>query len=124
MTAENHSVQLACRVLDVSESGCYARKSRAPSPRAIRHAWLTAVIREIHRDSRGVYGTRRVHAELTFVRGVPVGHCAVQMLMARARAGIDETVSALARSLRYGEIRQGVVLADRIRRRLAEGRSR
>jgi transposase InsO family protein len=84
MAAENHSVQLACRALDVSESGYYARKSRAPSPRAIRHAWLTDVIREIHRDSRGVYGARRVHAELTLGRGVPVGHCAVQMLMARA----------------------------------------
>jgi len=84
VAAENHPVQLACRILDVSESGYYARKSRASSPRAIRHAWLTDVIREIHRDSRGVYGARRVRAELTLGRGAPVGHCAVQMLMARA----------------------------------------
>ena len=84
MAAENHSVQLACLVLGVSESGYYAQRSRAPSPRAIRHAWLTDVIREIHRDSRGVYGARRVHADLTLVRGISVGHCAVQTLMSRA----------------------------------------
>jgi Transposase, Mutator family len=42
--------QLACRVLDVSESGFYAWRSRAPSELAIRHAWLTDLIRQIHVD--------------------------------------------------------------------------
>jgi putative transposase len=89
MAAENHSVQLACGVLGVSESGYYAQRGRAPSPRAIRHAWLTDAIREVHADSRGIYGARRVHAELTLGRGISVGHCAVQMLMARGEiAGI------------------------------------
>jgi hypothetical protein len=32
----------------VSESGFYAWRSRPPSARAIRHAWLTDVIRQVH----------------------------------------------------------------------------
>ncbi len=38
-------VQLACRVLSVSESGYCGRRSHVPSARAIRHVWLTDVIR-------------------------------------------------------------------------------
>jgi hypothetical protein len=38
--------------------------------------------------------------------------------------GIDEMVSALARYLRYDEVRRGVDFADRVRRRLAERRFR
>ena len=64
MAGERLPVQLVCRVLDISESGYYDRKMRAPSQRAIRHAWLTDLIRQIHLDSRRTYGSRRVHAEL------------------------------------------------------------
>ena len=83
MAAEHLPVQLVCRVLDISESGYYDRKTRAPSQRAIRHAWLTDLIRQIHIDSRRTYGSRRVHAELRD-HGVEVGHGAVEMLMRRA----------------------------------------
>lgn len=38
--------------------------------------------------------------------------------------GIDETMSALARYLRYDEIRRNVEFGDRVRHRLAEGRFR
>jgi putative transposase len=84
MAAENHSVQLACRVLAVSESGFYAQRGRPPSVRSIRHAALTDLIRRIHVDSRGIYGARRVYAELTLGHGISVGRCAVEMLMQRA----------------------------------------
>ncbi len=76
--------QLACRVLEVSESGYYARRSRAPSARTIRHAWITDVIVQAHAASRGTYGVRRVHAELTLGQGVVVGRQAVAFLMQRA----------------------------------------
>src|SRR2546428_635850 len=62
--AQDLSVQLACRVLEVSESGYYARRSRAPSLRSIRHVWLTGVFGEVHPAPRGTYGIRRVHADL------------------------------------------------------------
>jgi putative transposase len=84
MAAEHIPVQVACRVLDVSESGYYAWLSRPPSARAIRHAWLTDLIVEVHQRARGTYGARRVHAELRLGRGIVVGHGAVAMLMRRA----------------------------------------
>jgi hypothetical protein len=84
MVAEGLPAQLACRVLDVSESGFYAWRSRPPSERPIRHAWLTDVIGQIHVDFRGVYGYRRVHAELTLGHGLTVGAEAVWLLMRKA----------------------------------------
>jgi transposase InsO family protein len=84
MSAEGLPIQVACRVLGVSESGYHAWRTRAPSLRAVRHALLTDLIVEIHASSRGVYGARRVHAELTLGRGVQVGHGAVELLMRRA----------------------------------------
>jgi putative transposase len=84
IVADGLPAQTACRVLGVSESGYYARRGRPPSQRAIRHVWLTDLIRQIHTASRGVYGARRVHAELTMGYGVAVGHNAVEMLMSRA----------------------------------------
>ena len=64
MAAEGLPVQLACRVLGVSESGYYAWRYRPPSARSMRHAWLTDVIAADPRASHGIYGARRVHAEL------------------------------------------------------------
>jgi transposase InsO family protein len=84
IVAEGVPVQMACRILGVSESGYYARRGRAPSARAIRHVWLTDLIRQVHVDSRGAYGARRVHAELVLGRGVSAGHNAVELLMRRA----------------------------------------
>ena len=81
MAAQGCSVLLACRVLQVSESGYYAQHGRPPSARAIRHVFLTEIIRRVHIDSRGTYGARRVHAELTLGQGLVVGRCAVELLM-------------------------------------------
>ncbi len=50
----------------------------------MRHAFLTETIRTIHTASRGVYGARRVHAELTKGHGIQAWHGTVEMLMARA----------------------------------------
>ncbi|MFC5856636.1 hypothetical protein ACFPZI_34270 [Streptomyces chlorus] len=53
------SVQTATRVLSVSESGYYARRSRPPSPRFLRHAWLPGAITTIHTASHGSLLNRR-----------------------------------------------------------------
>jgi putative transposase len=84
MAAQRLPVQVCCRVLEVSQSSYYAWRNRPPSGRAIRHAWLTEVIREVHAASRQTYGSRRVHAELTLGHGIAVGFHAVELLMRRA----------------------------------------
>jgi putative transposase len=48
MAGEGLPVQLATRVLGVSESGYYESLTRPPSARSIRHAWLTDQIRAVH----------------------------------------------------------------------------
>lgn len=84
MAGEGVPVEVACRVLSVSCAGYYAWRLRAPSARAVRHAWLTDLIREVHAASYGTYGAKRVHAELVLGRAIRVGHNAVAMLMQRA----------------------------------------
>ncbi|MDT5155231.1 MAG: hypothetical protein QOI01_6964 [Mycobacterium sp.] len=84
MAAEGLPVQVACRLLEVTESGYYAWRARPPSARAVRHAWLTEQIHAVHTASGGTYGARRVHAELTLGLGLRIGHNQVEMPMARA----------------------------------------
>ncbi|WP_158842882.1 IS3 family transposase [Saccharothrix deserti] len=97
IASEGRSVQLACRVLGVSESGYYDWPGRAPSPRSVRQAWLTDLIREIHVESFQVYGSPRVHAELPLGRGIVVGHNTVALLTRRnANQGPAQPAQATA----------------------------
>src|SRR4051794_5685856 len=73
-----------CRVLEVSRSGFHAWQGRAPSLRAREDARLTERIREILEANRGVYGSPRVHAELTLGDGERVGRKRVERLMRQA----------------------------------------
>ena len=92
MAAEGLPVQTGCRVVGVSDAGFYKWRNHGPSPRSLRHVWLTEQIRQIHTASTGVYGARRVHAELHLGRGLIVGHGAVELLMRRAGlAGLPGT---------------------------------
>ena len=50
----------------------------------MRREWLTVLIREVHTDSRGTYGARRVHTELTLGRGIHVSKSLVTILMHNA----------------------------------------
>jgi putative transposase len=84
MVSEGHAVHVSCRSVEVSDSGYYEWRFRPPSQRAIRHAWLTEMITQVHAESNGTYGARRVHAELRLGRGLVVGHNAIEMLMRRA----------------------------------------
>jgi transposase-like protein len=70
LAADGVRVEHACLTLGVSRSGYYEAKSRAPSARAIRHAWLGDLIAAVHQASRMTYGGRRVHAELVHGQGV------------------------------------------------------
>ena len=57
-------VHAMCRVLDVSTSGFYAWRERAPSRRQFDDTVLTERIRQVHIASRETYGMPRVRAEL------------------------------------------------------------
>jgi putative transposase len=88
LVAELHAdgvrVRQACCVLGVSTSGYYEQKTRAPSARSIRHAWLTDLIGQARDASHGTYGQPRVRAELQLAHGVVAGHNTVALLMRRA----------------------------------------
>lgn len=47
----------------------------------MRRQWLTGLIREVHNASRGTYGSRRVHAELTLALDVQASEHLVAALM-------------------------------------------
>ncbi|WP_082405817.1 IS3 family transposase [Microbacterium sp. No. 7] len=71
------------RGLHVAPSTYYAAKKRPPSERAVRDAALIVDIRTAHRANLGVYGARKVHAELNR-EGIPVARCTVERLMRQA----------------------------------------
>jgi putative transposase len=70
-----------CRLLRVAPSGFSRWRTKPPSGRAIRRAWLADVIREIHRQSRRIYGCRRVRAELDDAYAQRVNKKLIQAIM-------------------------------------------
>ncbi len=77
-------VDRCCRTLGVSRQGYYRYKRRATSATQLRRQWLTGLIREVHVASRGTYGYRRIHAELTMAMNVQVSSRLVSVLMTQA----------------------------------------
>jgi putative transposase len=75
-----HSVQNACRLLEVSKSAYYQRRDGAPSARQLSDAEMTEQIRAIHAESKGTYGAPRIHKELLH-RHVVCGRPKVTRLM-------------------------------------------
>ncbi len=79
----HHDVTVLCQLLKVSRSGFYAWLRRPPSARAIADQVLTEQICTAFEDNRKVYGSPRIHAELTDA-GVHVGRKRIARLMRRA----------------------------------------
>jgi putative transposase len=69
-----------CRVYAVSRAGYYAWKHRTPSARAQADTDLQQHIARVHRDSRGTYGSPRVHRVLR-ANGQCVGENRVARIM-------------------------------------------
>ena len=59
-----YPVTMMCRVLKVSRSGYYTWRVRPESQRAKTDRQLTEVIRGLHTDSKGVYGSPKITADL------------------------------------------------------------
>ena len=75
-------VEPICRELQVAPSSYYAAKSRPPSKRSVSDEVTAARIHAVHKDNYGVYGARKVHAQLRR-DGHPVARCTVERLMRR-----------------------------------------
>jgi transposase InsO family protein len=66
--------------VEIAPSSYYAAKVRPPSSRAVRDAELVPVIGKVHRDNIGVYGARKVWAQMNR-EGHRVARCTVERLM-------------------------------------------
>ena len=77
---ERYQVKSMCEVLKVSRSGYYSWESRQPSLRERDNQELLKQIREVHTQSRRLYGSPRVTAELK-KQGVGCGKNRIARLM-------------------------------------------
>ncbi len=75
-----YSVRMMCRLLRVSRSGYYAWRTRPESARDKTDRHLTRVIKQVHADSKGTYGSPRIRAELKS-QGLHFGRHKVARLM-------------------------------------------
>jgi len=75
-----YSIQLMCRLLGVSRSGFYATKPRPESARSKQNRELVKEIKRVHTQSKGVYGSPKIQAELVD-EGFSVGRHRVARLM-------------------------------------------
>jgi putative transposase len=60
----HYPLTVLCRVMEVRRSGFYAWLHRVPSARACTDAVIEVQVDKAFQDSRGTYGSPRVHAEL------------------------------------------------------------
>ena len=78
----DYPVTLLCDVLGVSPAGYYAWRSRPESRRSAANRDLVDDIRRVHSDTRGRYGSPRIHVELR-AQGRGVSRGRIERLMRR-----------------------------------------
>jgi putative transposase len=77
---DEFGVEPICEELPIAPSTYYAARDREPSARALSDARMLVEIRRVHAANYGVYGARKVHAELVR-EGFTVARCTVERLM-------------------------------------------
>jgi len=85
LAGQGYDVKRCCRILGVASSSYFGWRSRPASTRELPREWLRGLIGQIHADSRGVYGYRRVRAELRLGRQIVVSRKLVHKLMGELR---------------------------------------
>ncbi|WP_156970839.1 IS3 family transposase [Andreprevotia chitinilytica] len=81
--ADRYPVAAMCRLFRVSRSGYYAWQNRMPSAREMANRTLLREIRLVHAEVNGIYGHRRIHAELV-AQGFACGRHRIAQLMRQA----------------------------------------
>ena len=61
---KTYCITRLCEVLDVSTSGYYDWYDRPESPRSQEHRRLTHKIQHAHQQTRGIYGSPKIHRDL------------------------------------------------------------
>ena len=62
--ADSRNVVRACELLQVSRSAYYQQRDDQPTAREQSNTDLTALITELHTESKGRYGAPQIHAQL------------------------------------------------------------
>lgn len=75
-------VEPICEELPIAPSTYYAAKTSEPSARAISDEVALTQIRRVHSENLGVYGVRKVHAQLRR-EGHAFARCTIERLMRR-----------------------------------------
>jgi putative transposase len=57
---DSFPISVMCEVLRVSTAGYYASLDRTPSPRAQRHERIQQAVQQVHVESHGIYGSRKI----------------------------------------------------------------
>ena len=64
----------------IAPSTFYAARAAKPTPAQVRDEQLTVEVARVHKENYGVYGARKVWAQLNR-EGIPVARCTVERLM-------------------------------------------
>jgi len=106
----DYPVTLLCDVLGVSPAGYYAWRSRPESRRSAANRDLVDDIRRVHRDTRGRYGSPRIHVELK-AQGRGASRGRIERLM--RRHGI-RAIMARPRRVRTTDSRHDLPIAPNL----------
>ena len=106
----DYPVTLLCDVLGVSPAGYYAWRSRPESRRSAANRDLVDDIRRVHRDTRGRYGSPRIHVELK-AQGRGASRGRIERLM--RRHGI-RAIMPRPRRVRTTDSRHGLPIAPNL----------
>lgn len=80
---KTYPIKVLCEVMRVLRSGYYAWRTREDSARESENRKVVPLVRELHRQSGGTYGARRIADDL-LEHGVPCGRYRARTLMALA----------------------------------------
>jgi transposase InsO family protein len=105
-------IEFMCQQLGLSRSGFYAWTRRPKSVRQQQDEQLAQEVEQVHRDSRGRYGSPRVHAEMK-ARGRKVGRKRVARLMRQQKLA----ASRRCRFVRTTDSRHGLPVAPNVLQR-------
>ena len=108
-----HPIAMMCRVLEVSRSGYHAWVRRPPSTRALEDARVTARIRVLYQQRRGVSGSPRIWADLVMGDGGRIARKRVERLMRQDGLSGLITKKYKATTVRVPGVRVAEDLVDR-----------